>query len=464
MYKKKILLLNFPGKKLYIRDYYCSKISKGNYINAPIDLVMQSGVLNTGEFDLHLIDGIVEKKSVQSILQEIHEYAPDVIIGLIGSASLPEDKKFLAQLLTKGYEVFLSWDVLITEAEKFMQEFPTLKWVITNFIGKWIYHYLTGAEDKIDALILRSGTDIKIYPEHKEKTFSVGMPDHALFVWKQYRMPFVRKYPFATTIMTYGCPFKCSFCIMSKLWYQERSVEEMIAELDSLKKLGVREILFLDQTLGINKVNFKKLMHIMIEKKYNFWWFGFSRVDVLDKETLQLMKQAGCHTIRFGVESGNEYMLKTYGKWYTLDVIKRGIKDAQDVGINLLGTFILWLPDETFAMAMQTINFSKTLWLDVASFNFAVPRYGTDLRDEAQQKWLIDNSVESMDQSWNTIVMGSTHMTRQEIQKIRKLAIRTFYFRPSYLRQRLRKMTSWTEFYGNLTNAWVLIKNTFWNQ
>ncbi|MEI7562612.1 MAG: hypothetical protein WCJ39_02625 [bacterium] len=73
------------------------------------------------------------------------------------------------------------------------------------------------------------------------------------------------------------------------------------------------------------------MMYIMIDKKYNFGWFGFSRVDVLDKETMQLMKQAGCHTIRFGVESGNEYILKTYGKGYTLDVIKCGIKDAQDV-------------------------------------------------------------------------------------------------------------------------------------
>ena len=69
-----------------------------------------------------------------------------------------------------------------------------------------------------------------------------------------------------------------------------------------------------------------------------------------------------------------------------MDIIRRGIRNAQEVGINLLGTFILGLPDETFEMAMQTIDFSKELDLDVASFNFAVPRYGTDLRDEAQKK------------------------------------------------------------------------------
>ena len=460
---KKILFLHFPWKKLYIREYYCSKVSKGNYIAAPIDLVMQSWVFSTWEFDLKLIDGIVDRKSPQKVLQEIEQYAPDVIIWLIWSVSLDEDKVFLKELLEKGYSVFLTWDILITEGEKFMSEFPQLTWILTNFIGKWIYYYLTWEEDKIEALILRKGSDIKKYPENKQRFFSVNMPAHELFIDKKYRMPFVRKYPFATTILTYGCPFQCSFCIMSKLGYQERPLEEIVRELDRLKTLWVREILFLDQTLGINKENFKKLMYIMIEKKYNFGRFGFSRVDVLDKETMQLMKQAWCHTIRFWVESGNEYILKTYGKWYTLDVIKRWIRDAQDVWINLLWTFILWLPDETFDMAMQTLNFSTELWLDVASFNFAVPRYGTDLRDEAQKKWLIDNSVETMDQSWDTIVMGSTYMTRNQIRILRKLAIRKFYFRPSYIWKRLKKMTSWTEFMGNLTNAWLLIKNTFFH-
>lgn len=459
---KKILFLHFPGTKLYIREYYCSKVSKGDYLAAPIDLVMQSWIFNTWEFDLKLIDGIVDKKSPKQILKEIDEYSPDVVIWLIWSVSLEEDRLFLKELLEKDTEVFLTWDVLITEAERFMNEFPKLTWVITNFIGTWVYHYLRWEEDKIKALMIRKWGEIKKYPERKDRYFSVNTPAHEMFISKKYRMPFVRKYPFATTIMTYGCPFKCSFCIMSKLWYQERTIEEMVKELDQLKKLWVRDILFLDQTLGINKENFKQLMHIMIDKKYNFGWFGFSRVDVLDKETMQLMKNAGCHTLRFGVESGSEYILKTYGKWYTLDIIRRWIKTAQEVGINLLWTFILGLPDETFDMAMETIKFSKELDLDVASFNFAVPRYWTDLRDEAKQKWLIDNSIESMDQSGDTIVMWSTHMTRKQIETLRKLAIREFYLRPSYLWKRLRKMTSWTEFVGNLNNARLLMKNTFW--
>jgi hypothetical protein len=90
-----------------------------------------------------------------------------------------------------------------------------------------------------------------------------------------------------------------------------------------------------------------------------------------------------------------------------------------------------------------------------------VPRYGTDLRAEAQEKWLIDDSIETMDQSGNTIVMWSRHMTMQEIEKIRKLAIREFYLRPQYIISRIRKIKSRTEFKENVANAILLFKNTF---
>lgn len=123
---KKILLLNFPGTKLYIRDYYCSKVSKADYYNAPIDLVMLSGVLNTGEFELKLIDAIIDRLSPDDTMSAIDEYAPDHIIGLIGSVSLNEDRVFLSRLLEKGYDVFLSGDLLLTEGKKTLEEFHQL--------------------------------------------------------------------------------------------------------------------------------------------------------------------------------------------------------------------------------------------------------------------------------------------------------------------------------------------------
>ena len=93
--KQKILLLNPPGKKLYLRDYFCSKVSKADYINSPVDFVMLSGVLNTGDFEIQLLDAIVEKISAGDCLARIKKQNFDIIIALIGSVSLKEDEIFL---------------------------------------------------------------------------------------------------------------------------------------------------------------------------------------------------------------------------------------------------------------------------------------------------------------------------------------------------------------------------------
>lgn len=458
---KKILLLNFPGKQLYIRDYYCSKVSKADYYNAPIDLVMLSGVLNTGEFELKLIDAIVDKLSPEETTQQIQEFAPDHIIGLIASVSLPEDKVFLAGLLDAGYDVLLSGDLLLTEGQKFLEEFPKLHGVITSFISAGVLAYFRGQKDQIQDMIVREEQGIIVYPKAIGFAFDINLPIHEQFITKNYRMPFVHRYPFATTLMTNGCTYRCTFCIMNTFKYRERPLDNIIAELDRLEELGVKEVLFLDQTLGINKKNFRRLLEIMVEKQYGFSWFGFSRVDVMNPEIMELAKKAGCHTIWFGIESGSQHILDTYKKDYELSQIAATFDAARKAGIKTLATFLIGLPEETYEMAQATIRFAIKINPDYASFNFAVPRFGTGLRDEALKDHLIDASFDTMDQSGSEIAMNSKHMTREQIKSLQKEAIFRFYLRPSYIIHRFASIRSFTEFRENINNAYNLLKNTF---
>lgn len=462
---KKILLLNFPWKEMYIREYYCSKTSKADYYAAPIDLIILSWILNDWNNELTLIDWIIDKLSWASILSQINDLKPDVIIWLIGSVSLDEDKLFLKKLIntkSSNCELFVTWDILLTEWEKFLKEFPEVKWVITSFFSKWILECINGNLEAITDMVVRIDWEIRTFPKSvKDSQFDINLPIHDQFVKRKYRMPFVRKYPFATTLMTYWCPFQCSFCIMNTLTFKERTVENMVIELDYLKSIWVKEILFLDQTIAINKANFKKLLNIMIEKQYNFWWFWFSRVDVMDEDTLRLCKKAGCHTLWFWIESWSQFILDKYMKWYKINQVKKTFTLARQLWINTLATFLLWLPEETFEMANNTIEFAKEIDPDYASFNFAVPRFWTVLRDEALKENLIDENMDNMDQSWWTIAMHNRFMTRKQIEQIKRKAIVWFYFRPKYILRRLYSLRSYTELKSNINNAFSLIKNIF---
>lgn len=458
--KPKILLLNLPGKRLYVRDYFCSKVSKADYINAPIDLVMLSGALNTGEFEIKLLDAVVQKLNPAETLKKIKEISPEYIIALIGSASLREDEEFLKELsLCSNAEIFVIGDFLLTESEKFLAENSHIKGAILNFISDGILRCLKKEEDKITDLVLRSGNEIKVYPKSNIQEFEINLPMHKEFLKKNYRMPFVRHYPFATTITNYACPFQCSFCVMNTFKYSERNLDNVFYELDYLKKLGTREIFFLDQTIGVNKKKLRDFLNGMIKRKYGFGWFGFTRVDVVDEETIKLMKAAGCHTLLFGVESGNSEILKKYRKGYTKEQIINAFKLAKKEGIKTLATFIVGLPEETREMIEETIKFSRELEPDFVSFNFAVPRFGTELRDKAIKEGVVSEDTKTMDQSGAEITMGTAFITKKEMRKLKKKAIWGFYLRPKYILKRIASLTSFTELKLNFNNFVALIKN-----
>ncbi len=460
--KPKILLLNLPGRHLYVRDYFCSKISKADYINAPIDLVMISGVLNTGEFELFLIDAIVEKLSPKKCLEKIVALSPDKIIALLGSASFEEDKVFLKNLAQSfSGEIFAIGDILLTEGKKFLEENPFIKGVILNFISKGIYWYLKGNLGAVSDLMLNENSEIKIYPSSRPAEFEINLPIQEKFIKRNYRIPFVRRWPFATTLLSYGCPYACSFCIMNTLGYVPRGLDNIFLELDYLKSLGVREIFFLDQTLGVDGERFGEFLRRLIEKKYGFGWFGFTRVDLVDEEKLKLMKEAGCHTLWFGVESASDEILKQYKKGYSKEQVQRAFQIAKKVGIKTLATFLIGLPEETKDMIEETIRFAKKLDPDFVSFNFAVPRFGTPLREEAIKRNLIAKDENIMDQSGYKITMGTHALDRKEVQKLKRKAIVSFYFRPNYLLKRLLALRSLTEFKLHLKNFYSLIRNEF---
>lgn len=458
--KQKILFLNPPGKYLYVRDYFCSKISKADYINAPVDLVMLSGILNTGEFELKIIDAIAEKIPAENCLQKISDFNPSAVIILIGSASLAEDKEFLKSLKEKtAAEIFAIGDFLLTESKSFLAEFPFIKGAIFNFISDGIYWQLKGEKEKIKDMAVRNGDDIIFYPKSAVKNFSIHTPAQEQFIKKPYRMPFVRKYPFATTLMSYACPHRCAFCVMNTLPYAERDLDNIFTELDYLKSLGVREILFLDQTIGLNRKRHIEFIKRMIDRNYNFGWFGFTRVDAVDEEILRMMKKAGCHTLWFGVETSSDETLRLYGKGYTKKQVLEAFKIVKKVGIKTLATFLIGLPEETRETIEDTIEFSKKLNPDYASFSFAVPRFGTELRDKAVKSGLISEEERIMDQSGRQITMGTMSLSKKEMQKLKRKAVLGFYLRPSYILKRLWSLKSFTELKMNWRNFLSLIKN-----
>lgn len=461
----RILLLNPPGERLYLRDYFCSKVSQANYISQPIDFLVISGLLCSTNGDVFLVDSIAEKLSPEDTLRRISGINPDVIISLAGAVSWKEDRSFLKRVKALcAAKLLVCGDIFQQDAEEFLARYDFLDAIILDFTSFDLVNYLKGSTGSFSSIVYRhNGKITSANPAPRGLTeFSLpGNPRHELFLKFNYRHPFALEKKYCSVLTQYGCPFKCVFCIMGKLPYKCRKPEEVLSELSYISSLGVREIFFVDQTFGADRPKTIRLLSEMIRQKLNISWFGFSRVDVLDQELLDLMKESGCHTLILGVESGSSRLLAKYRKGYDKPRILSIVNACNRRGIKTVGTFILGLPDETEETANETLDFLKELPLDYASFNVAVPRAGTDLRKEALASGLIDDESITMDQSGTEIAMPTKHLTQAQVRTFRRKAVRQFYLRPGYILRRLRKIKSWHEFAQNITNAIWLLRNTW---
>ncbi|MEM7517249.1 MAG: hypothetical protein AAF368_10040 [Planctomycetota bacterium] len=157
----RVLLLNPPAKDICLRDYFCSKSTKSNYLYPPIDLVLLSGTLGS-EHEVHVIDALAEELSPAACLDRIGQWAPDVVISLVASVSWEGDRLFLRDVAARGIRVIGLGDLLQEDAATRLRENPWLEAALHDFSGDDVLHYLAGRSDSSPAMTRREGAEIAL--------------------------------------------------------------------------------------------------------------------------------------------------------------------------------------------------------------------------------------------------------------------------------------------------------------
>ena len=143
---KRVLLLNPPARRKVIRDYYCSKSTKSNYLFQPIDLVMQSGVL-APHCELHAIDAVAQRLSSADCMSEIERIKPELVLGLWGAVSDSEDREFYRRLAERmEAPIFISGEVALDNPAQWLREHDYIQGALLRFVSTGLLEYLaTGA-------------------------------------------------------------------------------------------------------------------------------------------------------------------------------------------------------------------------------------------------------------------------------------------------------------------------------
>jgi anaerobic magnesium-protoporphyrin IX monomethyl ester cyclase len=187
-----------------------------------------------------------------------------------------------------------------------------------------------------------------------------------------------------TTVMsTRGCPFHCEFCsnVVFGASYRERSPQNVVDEIEEVLALGYERISFADDVFTLNRRRVLEICAEIGRRELRFSWECLGRVDAFDRETAQAMKAAGCFRVFFGIESGNDDILRLMDKRITTAQAAGAVRVAHEAGLEVGAFFIVCYPGETDDTVLDTLRFATSLPLDYLGLTMPYPLPGTALFD-----------------------------------------------------------------------------------
>lgn len=449
-----------PGKKKIIRLIDCSHEAKANYLWQPNDFMIISSLLEKDD-TASLVDGTCDRLSEEEFLRQLQGIKPDILFFALSSVCWASDLEYFRKTVKLFTDVpsFVIGDIFL---EAHYREI-----ILKECDGIVFAPYLL---DLNAMAIFRQDEKALSFPgvctdphkivftgEKQLRRVKSGVTRHDIFLKSGYRFPFSRHLRFATVTTMWGCPFSCSYCTDSKIPPMLRSAEDVLAEMEYIDNLKVKELFVADKTFGLyHKESFPILKEMA--RRFAFSWSCYFHPQTYNAELLDLMKSAGCHTIIIGIDSADMLSLKQYNRNVSLQKLEALLLHAQRLQMNICADFILGLEHESEENIINTLNYALRLPIDFASFNIAAPLPGSDIRERALKEGNLTLGQEGFDTLGASGVLGNKNIDCQKIMRLRKNAVRKFYMRPSYLFKRIRQTASLEHMYIQLVEMLCLFK------
>ncbi|MCI9033161.1 MAG: radical SAM protein [Lachnospiraceae bacterium] len=454
--KKKVLLFYPPGALFQRGEDRCQQnIDDGSAqaMRACNDLGYAAAVLLQSGYQVKLQDYQTQGDTFEMLEKDMDEFDPDMIMMSITNTTIFDDIKVINRLCEKHHPIVVLKGALFFAPEQAMLDmidFTNVDYLIGGeidfCIGK-IADYCFKGIGKPEEInnILYKDAERKMIPTRfhvwDDDLDAQPFPARQLMNNSLYIRPDTKE-TMATIQTARGCPSQCVFCLTPEISGKRvrfRSPQNVLEEMiECYEQFGIRNFFFKADTFTINPEWVKEMCELIIQSKLygKIQFTANSRVRPLKKETLELMKKAGCFLVAFGFESGSDEMLQKMRKGATVEENRQAARWCKEVGLPFWGYFVIGFPWET----KEDILLTKKLVLetdpDFIEVTIALPFYGTPMYETCKKEGLLAKSVLGSD-FFHSSTKGTMHLTIDEVMKLRKDILLSFYLRPQYI---LRKM------------------------
>jgi len=450
----------------------------------PLGLLYLVSVLRQnfpGQFEIDLVEQALYKLDFKQIKERIKKFNPD----LVGFSCLSQEADEMAKIshivkelkpecltVLGGPHASVFYDcvleknnidiVVIGEGER---TFPEL-----------LKKLLSGEPiEQVRGIAFKRKDRIILTPPQKpiEDLDSLPFPawdliDFQDYSWMISTNAYCHSVPWAVIFTSRGCPYQCAYChnIFGKRT-RFRSPENVISEIELLvNKYGVKEIHIVDDVFNLDILRAKKICDLIIERKIKIK-IAFPnglRGDIMDKELIGKLKQAGCYAIGYAVETASPRLQKLINKNLDFDKIRQVISWTADEKIITQGYFMLGFPGETREEMEMTINYALKSRFLIAFFSLVAVYPRTHLMEIAKKaypdfdfdKW--NDKLDMANFHYFTEEPFYKKATGLDSFKIQHSAHRRFYFRP---RQIFLILLRFPKNFFLIRGIWWVLRNSF---
>jgi len=242
----------------------------------------------------------------------------------------------------------------------------------------------------------------------------------------------------------------------------------VVKEMEEIKDLGYKEVFFRDETFTANKIRLIKICKLILERKLEISWICNARIGNLDKKIMKLMEKAGCHYIKFGVESGVQKILDNIKKDIDAKMTRKTFKWANEIGMGTHAHLMFGCIGETKESIEKTIQFIKEINPTTITANIFTPFPGSEVFEMVKKvsPEIGDGTNCDLSKIHTTGFFNEvfSDVNGKELEESIKRIYREFYFRPSYILRRLSSIDSLNEFRRSLLAGLDIVSFSFLNE
>lgn len=261
-----------------------------------------------------------------------------------------------------------------------------------------------------------------------------------------------KRTPFAAIYTSLGCNFACDFCMINivnridsadnvsaansrgmRFW----SPKWVESELLKLAKLNVKTLRISDEMFFLNKKFYKPILENIIENKFDFNMWAYSRIDTVREDALELFKQAGVNWLALGIEAGNQMVRQEVSKGSFKEINIRDVcRSVQRSDINIISNYIFGFPDDDLITMGETLELAIELNTEMANMYPCMALPGSPMYFEAKKNnWELPNTYEGYAfLSYESKPLPTKHVSAETVLSFRDKAWQDYFTNTSYLK------------------------------